>query len=212
MSNTITNKAGIQPIPTDRYAISTSDVVKYLQDQLGVPVIYDFTRWIGAHTDSSYVRMRVCFNPDDIMAKVASTDYADRVLAENAAGINFKDHIMNTLKPFMYPDTIGDIRNRPQDLERLFELGLYEERLSEILNFAKLTYCKEANLFRLYLRPERIIVDMLSNPKTNKVNGELSILSVHGTTSETIRWEVAVTKSRTVSTSSSVLSLDAIFK
>jgi hypothetical protein len=211
MSSNVINKANIQPIPTDRYSISSSDVIKYLQDQLGVPVAYDFTRWTGVTVDQSYVRMRVVFNPDDIMAKNTAGDYVDRVLADNAAGIKFQDRIINTLKPFMYPEEMHNIGNNPELLQKLCKIGLYNERLSEILQFSKLNYCKEANVFRVYLRAERIIADMLADPATNAIDGEMSILTVHGTTSETIRWEVAVSKNKSAFAGSSNISFDAIF-
>ena len=76
---TVVNKAGIQPITCDRYTITASQVVKYLQDQLGFNIGYDFTRWVGVSTNNSYVRMRVVFNPKDIIADSNSTDYVDKI-------------------------------------------------------------------------------------------------------------------------------------
>lgn len=210
--STVLNKANIQPIPTDRYSISTSDVIKYLQDQLGIPVAYDFTRWTGITVDHSYVRMRVVFNPDDIIAKTATGDYVDRVLAANAAGINFKDNVIETLTPFMYPDNMHEICKHPETLNKLYQIGLFNERLDEVVKFSKLNYCREANVFRLYLRAERIIADMLKNPKTNKIDGNMTIIAVRGTTSDTIRWEVAVSKNTNSVMGSSELSLENIFK
>lgn len=211
MATTVINKAGIQPIPTDRYSISTSEVVTYLQDQLGFGIGCDFTRWTGVSVDQSYVRMRAVFNPNDIIATTSSRDYVDRVLAENAAGIMFKDTVINTLKPFMYPDTINDVRNHPDDINRLYQIGVFGERFDEILRYSKLTYCREANMFRIYLRPERIIAEMLADPSTGKIDGDMSILAVNGTTSETIRWEVAITKNNHTFVGSTDLSIDAIF-
>lgn len=211
MANTVVNKAGIQPIPTDRYIITTSDVIKFLQDQLTFGVAADFTRWTGVSPDLSYVRMRVVFSPNDIVADTSSKDYVDRVLAENAAGIMFKDTVINTLKPYMYPETTSDVRNNPEDLQRLYQIGVFDNRLDEILVHSKLNYCREANVFRLYLRPERIIADMLTDPNTGKIDGEMSILTVYGTSSETIRWEVAVTKNRNTFAGSNQMSVDAIF-
>lgn len=210
--STVLNKANIQPIPTDRYSISTSDVIKYLQDQLGIPVAYDFTRWTGITVDHSYVRMRVVFNPDDIIAKTATGDYVDRVLAANAAGINFKDNVIETLTPFMYPDNMHEICKHPETLNKLYQIGLFNERLDEVVKFSKLNYCREANVFRLYLRAERIIADMLKNPATNKIDGNMTIIAVRGTTSDTIRWEVAVSKNTNSVMGSSELSLENIFK
>ena len=205
-----TNKANIKPVPEERYIITSSDAVKYLQDQLGFTIASDFTRWTGVSEDRSYVRMRVVFNPVDIIARNTSTDYVDRILSENAAGIRFKDSVIDTIRPFMYPSTVGDLANHPDDLNRLFQIGLYNERLSEIIKYSKLNYCRESNVFLLYLRPERIIVDMLADPSTNKIDGDLSIIAVHGTTSETIRWDVSVTKNKN-SFGTTDISIDALF-
>lgn len=211
MANTVINKAGIQPIPTDRYSITTSDVIKFLQDQLTFGIAADFTRWTGVSPDLSYVRMRVVFSPSDIVATTTSKDYVDRVLAENAAGIMFKDTVINTLKPYVYPDNTIDVRRNPEDLQRLYQIGVFDNRLDEIITHSKLNYCKDANVFRLYLRPERIIADMLADPSTGEIDGEMNILSVQGTSSETIRWEVAVTKHRNTFAGSNQMSIDAIF-
>ena len=81
MNTSVTNKANIKPIPTDRYLITSSEVVKYLQDQLGFGTICDFTRWTGVSPDKSYVRMRAVFAPEDVLAKSHINDYADRMLA-----------------------------------------------------------------------------------------------------------------------------------
>lgn len=211
MANTVVNKAGIQPIPTDRYIITSSDVIKFLQDQLTFGIAADFTRWTGVSPDLSYVRMRVVLSPNDIVAANTSKDYVDRVLAENAAGIMFKDTVIDTLKPYAYPDNIMDIRRNPEDVQRLYQIGVFDNRLDEMIVHSKLNYCKEANVFRIYLRPERIIADMLADPSTGKIDGDMSILAVYGTSSETIRWDVAVTKNRNTFAGNSQMSIDAIF-
>lgn len=207
----VVNKAGIQPIPTDHYTITGSEVVKYLQDQLGFGVAFDFTRWTGAVPDLSYVRMRVVFNPKDIVVDSTAKDYVDRKLEEYAAGTKFDSDTIEILKPFMYPTNINELRNNPEDMQRLYMLGILEDRFDEIVRNAKLNYCREANVFRLYLRPERIIEDMLRNPTTNKIDGTMSILGVRGTSSETIRWDVAVTRKPNAFIGNSELSVDAIF-
>ena len=107
MANEIVNKSGVQPVPCDRYVITSSMVLKYLQDQLGFSVGSDFTRWVGVTPEQSYVRMRVVINPKDIMADSNSKDYVDRILESKGAGIQFKDTVINTLKPYTYPDNVG---------------------------------------------------------------------------------------------------------
>ena len=210
MSN-VTNKAMIQPIPTDVYIVSSNDVLNYLENQLGFKVGADFTRWTGVTPDHSYVRMRVVMAPKDILAQSDTKDYVDRVLSENAAGLKFKDTVIETLKPFMYPKTVGNLRNHPEDLQRMYQYGLYGERLDEVIQNAQLNYAKEAGYFRIYLRPERIIADMLANPATNAIDGSMVITAVHGTSSETLRWEVAVTRSNNINLGADGISLDKIF-
>ena len=210
--NTNNNKAGISPVPTDRYVISSTDVVNYLQTNvLGFSIGYDFTRWTGASPDHSYVRMRTVFAPKDIVATTQSRDYIDKILAENSAGMQFKGDIIKSLEPFMYPKGIANIRNYPEEMNRLYQCGLFGDRLDEVIMNSQLTYAKEQNLFGLYLRPERIIADMLADPATNKIIGEMSIVGVHGTTSETIRWDVEVSRNNGFGTNANNISIDSIF-
>lgn len=211
MATAVTNKANIQPIPCDRYVITASQVVKYLQDQLGFNIGYDFTRWVGVATESSYVRMRVVFNPKDIIADTGSGDYVDRILASNGAGMQFKDTVIAALKPFMFPDNTAYAQKSQDEVDRMYLIGIFGDRWEEILRFSKLTYNPKANLFRLYLRPERIIYDMLADPANDEVDGNMSIIAVSGTTSDTIRWEVAVERKNTAFTAGTDLSMDQIF-
>lgn len=207
-----TNKAGINPIPTDRYIISSNDVINYLENEvLGFKIGYDFTRWTGVTPDHSYVRMRTVFAPKDIVAPTDNNDYVDRVLNANAASLQFKSNVIELLEPFMYPKSIANLRNHPEDMQRMYQYGLYGDRLDEVINNAQLNYSKEHGYFRLYLRPERIIADMLADPATNQINGTMAITAVHGTSSETIRWEVEVSRDNISNISSSDISIDAIY-
>lgn len=211
MANII-NKAGIQPIPTDTYSITGGDVIRYLRNELGFdPAGYDFTRWTGPDAKFGYVRMRVVFYASDLIAKKTSKDYVDRILESNATGIAFKDTVINTLTPFMYPASVKDIFAHPEDLEKMARRGIYGERLEEIIQNQSLNLCADANLFRVYLRPERIIEDMLRDPATNEIDGNFTILGIHGTTTETIRWEVLINKGRNSLIGDSNISLNALF-
>ena len=140
---------------------------------------------------------------------VKNKDFVDRTLNEYSAGMTFKDEVLETLKPFMYPANIGDLRNYPEVLQHLYEYGVYGDRLSEIIEFSKLNYSKEAGFFRVYLRPERIITEMLADPNTNEIAGNMAITRVLGDTPETFQWEVQVTEDRGISTTG--ISIDKIF-
>ena len=52
---------------------------------------------------------------------------------------------------------------------------------------------------------------MLSDPATDKVDGTMSILAVQGTSSDTIRWEVAVERKGNNFAAKTDLSMDQIF-
>lgn len=208
MSNV--NKANIKPIPTKQYTIYTGDVTKFLQDQLGFGVLCEYERWTGLTTDVSYVRMRVGFDAADIVAKPSSMDYVDRVLEQNSAGIMFKDTVINTIEPYRYPRHPEMIRNNPESLQRLVDLGVTGDKFNEIIRYANFSYSRECNAYGIYLRPERIIADMLSDPATGTVDGKLEIITVRGTTSDTIHWIVNVSENKSF-VSNTNISVEAIF-
>ena len=209
------NKAGIERLPVDRYMISSNEVTVFLQNQLGFTVGVDYTRWTGVTANHSYVRMRVALAPKDILApKDAATNYAERVLQQNAAGLQFKKEVMEVLERYMYSKNLEtNIRNDQEKLREMYTYGVYGERLNEILTKGKLSYAPDCGLFRLYLMPDAIVRDMLSDPSTNEVNGALSITGVFGSTSDTIRWEVEVSKGGALTSSEmGSIPLDKIFQ
>lgn len=209
MTNAQMTKSGIEPLPILTYKIGTGDITTYLRNQLGFDVAVDYRRWTGITANHSYVRMRVVILPKDICVTSKSKDFVDRTLSEYSAGMTFKDDVIDTLKPFMYPKNINDLRNYPEVMQHLYEYGVYGDRLNEIIEFSKLNYSKDANLFRVYLRPERIIAQMLEDPSTNEINGNMVITRVLGDTPETFQWEVQVTEDRGISTTG--ISIDKIF-
>lgn len=211
ISNNSNVKSGIAPIPVETYVISGNDVADYLQKTLGFGVAYDFTRWTGVTPEFSYVRMRAIFKPDDlIISNKDAGSYVDKVLADNAAGIVFKEDVINELKPFMYPATIGNVVRDPEVSARLAQRGVYGDNLRDLIINSQLNYSKDANVFKVCLMPEHIISDMLSNPITGKPDGELAIIGVEGSSAETIRWKVEVSKVNNF-TPNADISIDQIF-
>jgi hypothetical protein len=86
-----------------------------------------------------------------------------------------------------------------------------KKALEEIIKFSQLAYVQDQKMWRLYLRPERIIRDMLSDVDTGEIDGSFAITGVFGTESETIRWEVEITKGGMSNTELGVVSLDKLF-
>lgn len=208
MATSITNKANIKPIPVDSYEISAADVVNFLQNELGFALTaYDFTRWMGASVDNSYVRFRAVISYNDIVAKSTDSSYVAKVLEQNAAGLKFKDTVINVLKKYMYPKTIKD---DPETFNHLRNIGIFEDRLNYLMANSRLKYNKEANVFTICLGPEYILKDMLSDPVTGEVPGKFMIVAVLGTTPETIRWKVNVVRNMSTTRNTDV-SLDSLF-
>lgn len=206
--STRNTKAQIAPMPIEIYKYSTGDLTNYLRNQLGFDVAVDYRRWTGITANHSYVRMRVVILPKDIVMPITSNNFTDRILNENSAGMTFKKEVLETLKPYMYPANIDQLKAHPETLRHLYEYGVYGDRLEEIIRYAKLDYSKDAGFFRLYLRPERIIADMLSDPDTNKIDGQMAITRVLGETQETFQWEIQVTSNTGLSGD---ISIDKIF-
>lgn len=201
-------KCGIDPLPIETYKFGTADVTSYLCNELGFSVGVDYRRWTGVTANHSYVRMRVVMLPKDVLIPATNSSFVDHILSENAAGMQFQEHVKKTLEPFMYPDNIGEIQNNPAVLQRLYEYGVYGDRLEEIKRYSKLDFSQEAGYFRIYLRPERIIADMLADPSSNKIDGSMAITRVIGETPETFQWEVQVTSNVGLT---SDISIDRIF-
>lgn len=207
------NKAGVKPIPRETYPISGSEVINHLQNLLGFEVDYDFTRWTGISKYDSYVRMRVVMNDKDCIKQDNENTWVTSVLKDNGCGIVFKKNVIDTITPFMYPDNIKNLRNNPEyveEMQHLADIGLYGDNLDEVIRFQKLTHVNEADKCRVYLRPERIIYDMLADPTTNKIDGNMVITNVYGTTSDSIRWEVDVYENTSTNKSGDI-NIDRLF-
>lgn len=171
--------------------VTTQEIVGYLESKLGFHIGCDFTRWTGISSDHCYIRMRVVFKAEDIIeSDTPSSPLLESLLKKLAVDgrekpIIFKQEIIDKLKPYMYSEERFDyIRSHPYEMERLAIMGIYGERLNEIEKYATLKHVKEAGVFLVYLRPEKILYDV-------KGWKDLIILDVKGMTSDTIRFEVA---------------------
>lgn len=211
------NKGNINPIGNLFYYVTAGDIISYLEnDVLGFRVTADFTRWTGISAAHSYVRMRVIFQAKDLIVDdpVLSNDYATRILQQNSVGFKLNEDVTKSIKPYMYPENFTCNNMNPEALRHLNELGVVGSKIEELVKNSKLTLVMDPSTgkqyFRVYLRPERIIHDMLSNPKTNKVDGEVYIRRVTGESSAEFKWlvEQVVNTGNTISTD---LSIDQIF-
>lgn len=171
--------------------VTTQEIIGYLESKLGFHIGCDFTRWIGISPDHCYVRMRVVFKVEDIIeSEPPSSPLLESLLKKHAVDggekpMIFKQEIMDKLKPYMYSKERFDyIRSHPAVMDKLAIMGVYGERLNEIEKNATLKHVKEADVFLVYLKPEKILCDV-------KGWQDLMILDVKGISSDTIRFEVA---------------------
>ena len=209
------NKANILPIPTDVYRISSGQVVDYLQSQLGfclAATCFEKTSIIDPNKPP-YIIFKAIFHSDDILVKPTGTDYVDRVLKTYASDDRMVGSVYNVLKKYMYqsPEKLMQLFNKPEKMADLCEIGISQEVLSYIIRYSPVRIHKQSGLTTMFLRPERIIFDMISDPATGEIDGKAQIMAVEGTANETIRWDVGVTKQKSLKYSLDQAAIDAIF-
>ncbi len=215
----IETKGNLKSLPVDHFVISSSEVAKYLENQLGFPFDCDFelldnrSEWEKPlNTDKCFVLMRAVFRPEDICVKAVAGDYVDTVLKETGSGMMFKDTVKNTLKEFMFPDNIRNIQNMPEKLQALAQQGLCGPKLENLIRRPGLFFDQVNNRFGVYLRPEKIIVDMCKNPATNKLDGVIGFgyVSDASKNAAAISWGVNLYRNM-ISAPSGGITIDAVF-
>ena len=200
--------------------ISTSDVVKHLQDELGFTFDCDFMLWDNRaewekplNTNKCYVIMRATFRPEDIAIKPEANDYVSKTLQAMSTGITFKKDVMDVLEKFMLPKNFAkELRDNPQKQRMFAEMGIFGARLEDLLRRPGLFYDKVNNRFGVYLLPEMIIRDMAADPETGEpFQGLISYGYVSGdnTNAAAISWGVNFYGQS--STGLSGVSIDAVF-
>lgn len=195
-------KGNISKLPVDFYPISASDIVRHLQDQLGIPVKADFSVWDNRspwekpeNRGSSYVIMRAIFRPQDVVVPNQAQGYMERLVQASGAGITYQKDIIETLQKFMFPQDMAKVQHMPEELQRLARMGIYgDERLGELIRRPTMFYEPTVNTYGCYLRPERIIYDMfidLDAAEPNTMAGKVSIVKLEDSEQgDAIKWGV----------------------
>ena len=217
MANTEMNKAGWQALPNKFYEISVGDIQKYLEDSvLGFKIACDWERWTGITAFNGYLRMRVVINPKDIEVPDSKNDYVATTMRKFGAERQLDKNVLDALEPFMYPPNMNLLymeQNRAM-LKHMNELGIVGTKLDELVRYSKLSLTVDPNTgrpyYRVYLRPERILFDGLTNPTTNKIDGSLFIRRIYGKQQEQFR--LLVERVLTNNTVTDDLSVDRIFR
>lgn len=213
-------RSHLTEIPVKHARISSSDVVAHLQDLLGFGFDCDFilcdnrADWEKPMTTNKcYVIMRAVFRPEDITVPTNSSEYVDKVLKATSAGTQYREDVMNTLKPFMFPQNMAAAKQQPEILQRLAEQGVAGNRLEELMRRPNIFYDQVNQRFGLYLRPERIINDIIvRHYGTNGVfNGVMSFgyLAGDNQNAAAITWGINVYENMTNTPSG--ITIDAVF-
>ena len=73
---------------------------------------------------------------------------------------------------------------------KLWERGIESEKLDAIIQFSQIRRVKKYNMYICYLRPEKIIEQMLEDPTTNKIDGSFGIpySNMYGTNEQDFIW------------------------
>lgn len=186
--------SGIKPDPVLTFTITSGRLREYLINQvLGFPVGVVFTRWTGVSGLYNYVRMEVTFAGQNLIMANDATDYADRVILAQGAGLKMNKAVLDQIEPFKYVD-ISNWRAKfsQEKKNELNTLGLNEQRLDEIAYFREFKKLNDQDAYVIYLCPESIITKMLTEANDGVVPGSVDIREVHGTTSDSITWVVEV--------------------
>lgn len=193
----------LKELPIKHVPVSASDVVEYLQNEVfGFSFDCDFKVWDNRmdyekpiNTQKCYVVMRCAFRPQDIIMQAQPGNYVDRALKNMAASTQFKDSFKKSIEPFMFPEKIRS-ENRPEVLQQLAEQGIYGERLELLRRAPRMFYDQVNNYWGVFLRPERIIAEMVKDPDEDKVDGFMSFgwLNADESNPAAITWGVNIYK------------------
>lgn len=100
-----------------------------------------------------------------------------------------------------------------EKLKHLNELGVVGEKLDELVKWSQINYVRDQSTgkdyYRIYLAPEKIVFDGLTNADTGKIDGTLYIRRIYGTKTEQFR--LLVERVLTDNTVTDDLSVDQIY-
>lgn len=197
--NNIINKGGVKPIPVDLYKISAGDVKKYLEEQIFMHTIgIEFERFVGSNGACSYVKMTCLFRKTDVTdTSDKNKDVLAKMMEQTGSNMNFTDIFKQGVEKFKYPIELQNLFSDPNmqaEAREATKAGICGPNFESLIAGNTLRYDAERGILSINLRPDRVIYDMLSNPNTNEIEGKYQIDSITGNDSDTIVWNVVVSK------------------
>ena len=186
------NKANIERIQKDIYPITCAMIRKYLEEQvLGFKLHgLDVKKWNSPNGRAAYAVIRISMFAKDVAIQRNITNYVDKVLAEESMYDELDKTVTDGLAPFMFPENIAQAKQSYETRGKLWERGIESEKLYAIIQFSQIRRVKKYNMYICYLRPEKIIEQMLEDPATNKIDGSFGIpySNMYGTNEQDFIW------------------------
>lgn len=132
--------------------IKDDEIIEYLQNKLGSQVYCDFVTWEGLLDRSrEFVIMRVVI-PGEYMVE-------DTFDLENMC---IKTDKYDLIKRYMFDTSMLDFLHNPENYTTLAMHGIHGIRRDDLIRHSKLMYNECNNIFMVYLKPDKIIFDILS--------------------------------------------------
>lgn len=199
MSTAVTNKGNIKPIPVDLYKISAGDVKKFLEGEIfGHEIGCEFERFVGSNGAFSYVKMTCLFRKTDVTDETKENkDVLAKMMEQTGSGMVFTDVFKQAVDKFKYPPELAGLFTNPHmqvEAREATRAGICGPNFENLIAGNTLRFDKERGILSINLRPDLVIKDILSDPSTNKVEGKFKIESISGNDSDSIIWNVIVSK------------------
>lgn len=195
---------GIDSIPVRLFKISEAEITRYLTNNvLHFPVLASYDRYDGI-PGMPYVIMKVAIPAKYAIERreVGNSVFADMV-RKDGANTCIKKSLFTDIKPFRFPKyvTDGSILSMPEERDLMIRRGVAGDDLINLIKFSKPCVSRDNmnDYVCIYLRPERIIAQMLSDKFTGKAFGDIIIEGIQGgcrhqdtNTTDPIVWDVVL--------------------
>ena len=171
------NRANIERIKKDIYPITCADIRRYLEDDvLGFKLHgLDVRKWNSPNGVGSYAVIRISIHSKNILLNQNPKSAVDKLLAQESMFREYDKDVLNLLKPFMFPKNIAQAKQSYEVLAQLWERGIDMRALDAIIKFTEINPVEGYPYHIGFLRPEKIIEQMLEDPATGKIDGDFCI-------------------------------------
>lgn len=198
-------KGEVDSIPIRLFSFSEHDLTRHLMNKVlhcKLQAAYD--RYDGI-PGMPYVIMKVVIPASAAIERLEiGNGQIANMIRQDGGNVRFKSSMIKDLRPFRFPKFVSDgsILKMPKERDLMIRRGVVGPALEDLIRFSRLCYSTDGanDYVCIFLRPERIIVDMLKDKYSDKQFGEVTIESIKGgqrysdnqTATEPIVWNVVL--------------------